>query len=205
MISGISCPISSGQSLSACFCMACIISPPAKQSVGRYQTHGICRPALRRKKYYFGIYSCMHSWLRHPYHPHESKQAKQPACTRPVPFGRHIHCRTLGQPFLDLVSRHDGHLLNEIWYKLPRSNVSRKHKVICFPWRILNILLIRHLNFTSQHNDGKCRKIIRICDFSQGLEPVRILSIPSGFRTWMYGKGGHEPGWRMSSGRVRHS
>lgn len=34
MISGISCPISSGQSLSACFCMACIISPPAKQSVG---------------------------------------------------------------------------------------------------------------------------------------------------------------------------
>ena len=31
---GISCPISSGQSLSACFCMACIISPPAKQSVG---------------------------------------------------------------------------------------------------------------------------------------------------------------------------
>ena len=78
---------------------------------GRHQTHGICRPALRRKKHYSGIYSCMHSWLRHPYHPYESKQAKQPACTRSVPFGRHIHRRTLGQPFLGLVSRHDGHLL----------------------------------------------------------------------------------------------
>ena len=78
---------------------------------GRHQTHGICRPAFRRKKHYFCIYSCMHSWLRHPYHPYESKQAKQPACTRSVPFGRHIHRRTLGQLFLDLVSRHDGHLL----------------------------------------------------------------------------------------------
>ena len=87
---------------------------------GRHQTHGICRPALRRKKYYSGIYSCMHSWIRHPYHPHESKQAKQPACTRPVPFGRHIHRRTLGQPFLDLVSRHDGHLL--------------KHGRNCYVW-----------------------------------------------------------------------
>ena len=87
---------------------------------GRHQTHGICRPAFRRKKHYFCIYSCMHSWIRHPYHPHESKQAKQPACTRSVPFGRHIHRRTLGQPFLDLVSRHDGHLL--------------KHGMNCYVW-----------------------------------------------------------------------
>lgn len=139
------------------FCMACIISPPAKQSVGETSNSWHMQACFRRKTL-FCIYSCMHSWLRHPYHPYESKQAKQPACTRPVPFGRHIHRRTLGQPFLGLVSWHDGHLLNEIWYKLPRSNVSRKHKVICFPWRILNILLIRHLNFTSQHNDGKCMK-----------------------------------------------
>ena len=69
---------------------------------------------------YFCIYSCMHSWLRHPYHPYESKQAKQPACTRSVPFGRHIHRRTLGQPFLDLVSWHDGHLL--------------KHGRNCYVW-----------------------------------------------------------------------
>lgn len=68
----------------------------------------------------FCIYSCMHSWIRHPYHPHESKQAKQPACTRSVPFGRHIHRRTLGQPFLDLVSWHDGHLL--------------KHGMNCYVW-----------------------------------------------------------------------
>ena len=42
-------------------------------------------------------------------------------------------------------------------------------------------------------------------DFSQGLEAVRILSVPSDSRTRMYGKGRHEPGWRMESGRVRHS
>ena len=56
-----------------------------------------------------------------------------------------------------------------------------------------------------QRYDGKCRKIIRICDFSQGLEPVRILLTPSDSRTRMYGKGRHEPGWRMESGRVRHA
>lgn len=36
--------------------------------------------------------------------------------------------------------------------------INKKVKFFLFLWRILNILPIRHLNFTSQHNDGKCMK-----------------------------------------------
>ncbi len=103
MISGISCPISSGQSLSACFLYGLYYFSSGKAiGGGDIKLMAYAGLLLGAKNIIFAfILACILGSVIQ-YHPYESKQAKQPACTRlsAVPFGRHIHRRTLGQPFL---------------------------------------------------------------------------------------------------------
>ena len=53
--------------------------------------------------------------------------------------------------------------------------INKKVKFFLFLWRILNILPIRHLNFTSQHNDGKCMKANY---HTQNLSPKFLQPLP---------------------------